>query len=85
MTQFFATVSSKGQLVIPAPIRDALGIGPGTRVTLRQDGEDVILTPVVRRTARDLIQKLAGMTAGGPSMADELIADRRSEDQRADW
>ncbi|MGA3371361.1 MAG: AbrB/MazE/SpoVT family DNA-binding domain-containing protein [Terracidiphilus sp.] len=38
MDQIFTTVSSKGQMVIPASIREAMGIEPGTRVAVRRRG-----------------------------------------------
>ena len=80
-----ATVSSKGQLVIPAEMREALGIEPGTRVTIRRKGEELILTPATREAAREILLRLRGMTAGGPSMTDELIRERREEDLKAGW
>jgi len=36
--QTFTTVSSKGQVVIPAAIRASLGLEPGTRIAIRQEG-----------------------------------------------
>ena len=38
------TVTSKGQVTIPKPVRDRLGIGPGSRVDFRQaaDGRIVL-------------------------------------------
>ena len=83
MEQIFTIVSSKGQLVIPAVIREELGIEPGTRVEVRRQGDEVILRPLTRATARRLIKELRGITAGGPSMTDELIADRHAEDAKA--
>ena len=42
----FSTVTSKGQVTIPKPIRDALGISPNDRVTFIQEGKRVLLQPV---------------------------------------
>lgn len=38
------TVSSKGQVTIPKPVRDLLGIGPGSKVDFRRaaDGSVVL-------------------------------------------
>lgn len=38
------TLTSKGQVTIPKPVRDALGVGPGQAVesTLQPDGEVVV-------------------------------------------
>lgn len=69
------TVSTKGQLVIPAAMRESLGIKPGTRVSVRIEGSRLVLQPV----SKELINKLHGITAGGMSMADELQKERRSE------
>jgi AbrB family looped-hinge helix DNA binding protein len=85
MEPIFTTVSSKGQLVIPSEMREALGIEPGTRVAIRQEGDELILRPATKAVARRVIAELCGMTAGGPSMTDELIADRRAEDEKAGW
>jgi AbrB family looped-hinge helix DNA binding protein len=85
MEQAYTTVSSKGQLVIPAAIRESMGIEPGTRVAIRQEGAELILRPQTRIAARQLIDKLCGSTAGGFSMSDALIEERRAEDAKAGW
>ncbi len=85
MATVYTTVSSKGQLVIPAEMREALGIEPGTRVAIRQEGEELVLSPATKRRARQLINELCGITSGGPSMTDALIAERREDDQKAGW
>jgi AbrB family looped-hinge helix DNA binding protein len=79
MEQQFTTVSSKGQLVIPAQIRESMGIEPGTRVAIRQEGTRLILEPQTLAAKLKLIKELRGLTAGGPSMTDELLEDRRRE------
>ncbi|HEY9074045.1 MAG TPA: AbrB/MazE/SpoVT family DNA-binding domain-containing protein [Desulfobaccales bacterium] len=85
MEQIFTTVSSKGQMVIPAVIRESLGIEPGTRISVRQEGDRLILHPQTRAATQRLIDKLCGLTAGGPSMSDELIAERHAEDAKSGW
>ncbi len=85
MATIYTTVSSKGQLVIPAEMREALGIEAGTRVAIRKEGDELILRPATKTVARRLIKELCGITAGGPSMTDQLIADRREEDEKAGW
>jgi antitoxin PrlF len=39
-------VTTKGQVTIPKPIRDALGIGPNDRVAFIREGERVLLQPL---------------------------------------
>ena len=85
MDQIYITVSSKGQMVIPAAIREELGIEPGTRVAIRREGDELILRPLTRAATMRLIKQLRGMTAGGPSLTDELLSERRAEDAKAGW
>jgi AbrB family looped-hinge helix DNA binding protein len=73
MNRQITTISTKGQLVIPVQIRDALGIEPGTRVALTLEDGAMILRPVSER----LVEETCGMFAGGESMADELQRERR--------
>jgi AbrB family looped-hinge helix DNA binding protein len=79
MEQIFTTVSSKGQMVIPASIREAMGIEPGTRVVVRQEGDRVILEPQTLAAKLRIIKQLRGSTAGGLSGTDMLLAERRRE------
>jgi AbrB family looped-hinge helix DNA binding protein len=76
-----ATVSTKGQFVIPAEIREALGIRPGTRIAVLREGNRIILEPV----NKEYVRALRGSLAGGPSMTGELLKDRREEDRRSKW
>ena len=76
-----ATVSTKGQFVIPAEIREQLGIRPGTRIAIIRDGNRIILEPV----NREYIRSLRGSLAGGPSMTDALLKERREEERRRKW
>jgi AbrB family looped-hinge helix DNA binding protein len=82
MEQLYATVSTKGQFVIPATIREELGIEPGTRIAIRREGPEVILKPETLTAKLATIRKMRGITAGGPSLCDELLEDRRRERER---
>jgi AbrB family looped-hinge helix DNA binding protein len=82
MEQVFTTVSSKGQLVIPAQIRAALGIEPGTRVGIRQEGTRLILEPDTLAAKLRRIDEMQGCTAGYGSGTDMLLEDRRLERKR---
>lgn len=80
--ELYAVVSTKGQMVIPAAIRESLGIEPGTRVVIRQQGAEVILRPETLAAKLGLIEKMHGCTAGGPSGTDMLLEDRRLDRER---
>ncbi len=78
-------VGPKGQVVIPKPIRDRLGISPGDEVVVEQDGREVR----IRRQADDAearrrrIRALRGSWAGVPGFSTaDLEADRREERER---
>jgi AbrB family looped-hinge helix DNA binding protein len=40
------SMSSKGQIVIPAGVRNKLKIGDGTKFIVIQDGENILLKPI---------------------------------------
>jgi len=82
MEQVFTTVSTKGQLVIPAAIREQLGILPGTRVAVRVEGTQVILEPDTLAAKLRRIKEMRGCCAGGPSGTEMLLEERRRERER---
>ena len=73
-----ATVTSKGQVVIPARLRRRLGIRKGTKVHFIEDGDRLILQPVTV----EFIRSLQGSLKGHPSVLDKLLAERRRERDR---
>jgi AbrB family looped-hinge helix DNA binding protein len=78
----YVTVSTKGQMVIPAAIREELGIEPGTRVAVRVEDGRLIVDPQSLAAKLRLIKKMHGYTAGGASMTDALLEERRLERER---
>jgi AbrB family looped-hinge helix DNA binding protein len=82
MKSIQVTVSSKGQVVIPASIRERLGIQRGTRVSIRVDGGELILHPQSLQAELNRIRAMRGYTAGGPSGTEILLEDRRRERKR---
>ena len=71
----FATVTSKGQLVIPAKLRRKFGIRKGTRISIREDNLKLVLQPITDR----YIESLRGSLKGGPSLTAFLKKERRRE------
>ncbi|MCX8017858.1 MAG: AbrB/MazE/SpoVT family DNA-binding domain-containing protein, partial [Rhodocyclaceae bacterium] len=79
---FQMKMSEGGRVVIPAEIRQALGLKEGDPVLFElRDGEAVITTKRARiRRAQEMFRRY--VPAGSPSLADELIAERRAEAAR---
>ncbi len=46
MTLPMTTLSTKGQVILPKPVRDARNWGPGTRLTVEETAEGVVLRAV---------------------------------------
>jgi AbrB family looped-hinge helix DNA binding protein len=65
-------VGTKGQVVIPKAIRDALGIEPGDEVVFEISGHGVMIESAQRR------RSLRGLLAGH-DLVGALEADRRAE------
>ncbi len=78
MNRQITTVSTKGQFVIPAEMRSALGITPGMRIAVTQEGSRIVLEPVTK----ELVEKVRGMFSGKPSLSDEL---RRERSRKEKW
>lgn len=63
------TVTTKGQVTIPKPVRDLLGLVPGTRVEFRRAADGSVVLVRVNESARPASRfaKLRGHAGQGPS------------------
>lgn len=75
MRNNFTTVSSKGQLVIPAEVRQKLGIKAGTRVAIEIEDTRLILEPITEA----YIRSLRGSLKGPDSLVEAREREHRSE------
>ncbi len=66
-------VTTKGQLVIPAPLRRRFGIRKGTRVTFEEDAGRIVIQPVTR----GFIKGLRGSLKSNPSAFSVLLEERK--------
>ncbi len=74
-------MSANGRIVIPAPIRKALGIKPGEMLAMDvQDG--VLRIESFDRQLERIQDEIIGLVGRERSLADELIAERREEARR---
>jgi AbrB family looped-hinge helix DNA binding protein len=74
-------LSADGGIVIPADIREQLGVKPGDPVLMEVEGEVLRIESYPTRIAR-IQRELAHLIVPGVSIADELIAERREEARR---
>ena len=72
-----ATISSKGQLVIPAELRKKYRLKGGTKVAVGEQDGKIILTP----NPYDELLALRGKFAQYP-LEEDLLEDRRKWDER---
>ncbi|HLF71420.1 MAG TPA: AbrB/MazE/SpoVT family DNA-binding domain-containing protein [Dehalococcoidia bacterium] len=73
-------VDAQGRIVIPAEIREKLGLEPGTRVILTV--KDGALEIQSRDKAIRRVQEMVRARTKGRSLVDELIAERHAEAAR---
>jgi AbrB family looped-hinge helix DNA binding protein len=75
---YTAKVSTKGWVVIPRDLREKYGLKKGTRVQVVDYGDLLALVPL----PDDPVQALHGMLEGGPSLTEDLLAERARERAR---
>jgi AbrB family looped-hinge helix DNA binding protein len=81
MTAYRTVVSSKGQVVIPAELRQRLSLEKGTPATWSEEGGRLVLTPLTEQRL-DEIMGFLKPKPGETSMFDELFAERERERKR---
>ena len=80
METYRTRISSKGQVVIPAELREQLGLEKGTSATWQEEKGRLILIPF--KSILDELQGLLKPKPGQPSMFDELMKERQRERER---
>lgn len=74
--QLRAKLGEKGRLVIPAEIREALGMEVGTAVDLRVEGDELRISTLQSRIRR-VQERARKYIKPGVSLSEELSAERR--------
>jgi AbrB family looped-hinge helix DNA binding protein len=72
------TIGERGRLVLPASVRSALGLKPGTRMLLSTEDDGSLRLRPYRVVADESRGVFADLAKGG-SLVDELLAERRAE------
>ncbi|MGI8614599.1 MAG: AbrB/MazE/SpoVT family DNA-binding domain-containing protein [Nocardioidaceae bacterium] len=66
-----STMDSVGRIVVPKPLRDALGLSPGSTVDISRYGAGLHLVPA-GRTAR-LVDEAGALVAVGETTVDDDV------------
>lgn len=78
MKAYRTVISSKGQVVIPAELREQFGLAKGTPATWSEERGRLVLTPMTERQL-DEIMGFLKPKPGEPSMFEESFAERERE------
>jgi AbrB family looped-hinge helix DNA binding protein len=82
-------LSSKGQVVIPKTIRDALNLEPGTEFTVKTVANTVVLEPKTRRSkisVREAVERLRNLRSyRGKPLSVEEMDEAISRRIRKEW
>ena len=70
-----STVTTKGQLVIPAKLRRKYAIRKGTQVAFLEDGDRILLQPITPQ----FIRSLRGCLGKDSSALEILLEERKRE------
>jgi AbrB family looped-hinge helix DNA binding protein len=81
MASYRTVVSSKGQVVIPAELREQLGLQKGTPAIWNEEDGRLVLTPITEQRL-DEIMGFLKPAPGEPSMFEESFAERERERKR---
>ena len=71
------SVSSKGQVVLPRSIRNAMNIQPGAKLMIFSDGESILLKPIIEPDASEVRAMLdaANAWAAEVGLSEEDVED----------
>jgi AbrB family looped-hinge helix DNA binding protein len=70
-----STMTSKGQIVVPAKLRKRYGLKPGTKVYfIEQDGE-IVFQPVTK----EYLKSVHGMLTSESSVTKDLLKERAKD------
>lgn len=81
--QFEATVTSKGQITIPLPVRDRLGLKPGDHVQFLFEEGQTVIRPA-RGKANPFRRWMGAWKSAGFQSVDDVkawVADLRDDEQ----
>jgi AbrB family looped-hinge helix DNA binding protein len=81
MATYRTVISSKGQVVIPAELREQFGLEKGTPAAWTEEKGRLVLTPITVRQLRE-IRGFLKPAPGEPSAFEGLFEERERERRR---
>ncbi len=75
MKEYTVTASVKGQIVIPAPLREKFSIQAGTRILVEDGGDRIVLIPITAA----MVKRLRGSLKGKGAIIQLLEARRQDK------
>jgi AbrB family looped-hinge helix DNA binding protein len=70
-----STITSKGQIVVPARLRRRYGLKPGTKVYFIERDKEIVFQPVTK----EYLKNVHGMLTSETSATKELLRDRAKD------
>jgi len=69
------TVTTKGQIVIPAKTREKYGIQKGTKLSILDNGDELILKPITP----EYLDRVAGVLKSRKSLSRQLLREHAKD------
>lgn len=73
----YTTLSTKGQIIIPAELRNQMKLSVGTKLSIQRDGQTLILRPITS----EFIDSLCGSTKGLGKLRDTMHRDDKDKER----
>jgi AbrB family looped-hinge helix DNA binding protein len=73
-----STMTSKGQIVVPAKLRRRYGLKPGTKVYFIERDNEILFQPITK----EYIRSVHGMLTSETSATKELLKERARDKER---
>ena len=77
-----ASVTSKGQLVIPARLRRKYRIEPGTKVLFMERNHEIVIQPVTKEFVRSVCGLFKSETSATQLLLQERAKDKEREEAK---
>lgn len=78
-------LSSKGQLVLPKPVRDALGLQPGDELWIEVEDGSIRIVPRRKRGLEEVLARLPGHRPRRRFENAEALLEAEREETRKRW